>query len=192
MIDSDIMKAEFIISGTQINHFPTDAKNEYLFLGRSNVGKSSLINMIVNQKNLARTSSTPGKTITLNFFLVNDLFYIVDAPGYGYARRSKSQIEEFGKMIEEYLLKRTTLKKVFLLIDYKVGPTKDDLIMFNYLKHFKVETILIMTKIDKLNQKERSASKKRMAEHFKNQKMVLTSTTQKMGKEDLLKILMED
>lgn len=187
-----IKSANYIKSIVNPKDIPDDDFNHILFLGRSNVGKSSLINAITNRKKLAITSKTPGRTSTLNLFLINENIYLVDAPGYGYARRSKSQIEEFGKMIEEYLLKRTTLKKVFLLIDYKVGPTKDDLIMFNYLKHFKVETILIMTKIDKLNQKERSASKKRMAEHFKNQKMVLTSTTQKMGKEDLLKILMED
>ncbi len=186
------MKAEFIISGTKIDHLPNDTKNEYLFLGRSNVGKSSLINMIVNKKNLARTSSTPGKTITLNYYLVNDLFYIVDAPGYGYARRSKTQIEEFGNMIEEYLLNRKELKKVFLLIDYKVGPTEDDLLMFNYLKHFNVKTVLIMTKTDKLNQKERSASKKRMNQYFENEQIILTSATKKVGKDIIIKILMEE
>lgn len=186
------MKAEFIISGTKLDHLPNDTKNEYLFLGRSNVGKSSLINMIVNQKNLARTSSTPGKTITLNYYLVNDLFYIVDAPGYGYARRSKAQIEEFGRMIEEYLINRKELKKVFLLIDYKIGPTEDDLLMYQYLKHFKVKTILIMTKTDKLNQKEKSVSKKRMDSHFKGEQIVLTSTTKNVGKDIILKLLMED
>lgn len=187
-----MMNAEFIISGTKIDHLPNDTKNEYLFLGRSNVGKSSLINMLVNMKNLARTSSTPGKTITLNYYLVNNSFYIVDAPGYGYARRSKSQIEEFGKMIEEYLNYRETLKKVFLLIDYKVGPTEDDLIMYEYLKHFNIEIVLTMTKIDKLNQKEKSSSKKRMEQHFKNEKIVLTSTTKKVGKDIIIKMLMEE
>lgn len=186
------MKAEFIISGTNLSHLPNDTKNEYLFLGRSNVGKSSLINMLVNQKNLARTSSTPGKTITLNYFLVNDLFYIVDAPGYGYARRSKKDIEAFGKMIEEYLINRTQLKKAFLLIDYKVGPTEDDLLMYNYLKHFKIDLVLLMTKTDKLNQKERSLSKKRIKKYFKDDKVILTSASKNIGKNEIKEILMEE
>ncbi|HHT39355.1 MAG: ribosome biogenesis GTP-binding protein YihA/YsxC [Acholeplasmatales bacterium] len=183
------MKAEFIVSGTSKDHFPNDNKKEYLFLGRSNVGKSSLINMLVGMKNLARTSKIPGKTITLNFYLVNELFYIVDAPGYGYAKRSKSQIAAFGEMIENYLKDRQQLKLVFLLIDYKVGPTEDDLLMFNFLKHFKIPLVLLMTKIDKLTQKERSASEKRMKKYFPAEEIILTSAIKNINKEKIKTIL---
>ena len=100
-----IKNIEFIKSGMTNDHFPSDGKNEYLFLGRSNVGKSSLINFLTNRKNIARTSKTPGKTIMLNFFLINEKFYFVDSPGYGYAKRSKKQREEFGNMLENYLTK---------------------------------------------------------------------------------------
>lgn len=181
-----IKDVRFIKSGTDFRHFPEDNKNEYLFLGRSNVGKSSLINFLTGRKNLARTSKTPGKTILLNFFLINEEFYLVDSPGYGYARRSKKQIEEFGKMFEGYVTKRNQLQKAFLLVDYKVGPTEDDLIMYNYLRHFNLNIVIIATKVDKLNQKERNASKKRFKEHFKHEKVILTSTTKNIGLKELL------
>lgn len=187
-----IKEIEFITSGMTNDHFPTDKKNEYLFLGRSNVGKSSLINFLTNRKNIARTSKTPGKTIMLNFFLVNGEFYFVDSPGYGYARRSKKQIEEFGNMLENYITNRENLKKVFLLVDYKIGPTQDDLIMYNYLLYFDIDLVIVATKVDKLNQKERSASKKRFNNYFQNQKVILTSTTKNIGLTDLLNIFEEE
>ncbi len=181
-----IVDAKIITSGTDLSHYPQEGKDEYLFLGRSNVGKSSLINFLVNRKNLARTSQTPGKTITLNFYLINEDFYIVDAPGYGYARRSKKEVESFGDMIEEYLQYRKELKKVILLVDYKIGPTKDDQIMYEYLAHFDIEIVVVATKIDKLNQKERSQSEKRFKQYFKDKKIILTSTTKKIGHKALL------
>lgn len=186
-----ISEIKYITSGMKKEHFPTDGKNEYLFLGRSNVGKSSLINFLTNRKNIARTSKTPGKTIMLNFFLINEDFYFVDSPGYGYAKRSKKQIEEFGKMLEGYIKNRESLKKVFLLVDYKVGPTNDDLIMYNYLLHFDINLVIVATKIDKLNQKEKSASKKRFEEHFKGQRVVLTSTQKNIGLNELLQLFIE-
>ena len=120
------------IIAVRISQYPTDRKNEFLCVGRSNVGKSSFINTIINRKNLARTSSKPGKTTTLNFYLVNNSFYIVDVPGYGYAERSKKQIEKFGIMIEEYLKQRPYLKHVFMLVDYRHKPTEDDILMYNF------------------------------------------------------------
>ncbi len=183
---------KYVTSGMKKEHFPTDGKNEYLFLGRSNVGKSSLINFLSGRKNIARVSKVPGKTTMLNFFLVNEEVYFVDSPGYGYAKRSKKQIDDFGKMIENYLVNRVNLKKVYLLVDYKVGPTKDDLIMYDFLKHFDINLIIVATKIDKLNQKERSAANKRFKEHFKTERIILTSTVKNIGLEELQKTFIEE
>ena len=122
----------------------------------SNVGKSSFINTIVNRKNLARTSSKPGKTTTLNFYKVNDDFYIVDVPGYGYAATSKKQIEKFGLMIEEYLKQRQYLKHVFLLIDYRHKPTEDDVLMYKFLKYYNLPVTIVATKYDKVNRSLRA------------------------------------
>lgn len=187
-----INNIKYVISGMKTEHFPTDGKNEYLFLGRSNVGKSSLINFLSNRRNIARTSKVPGKTVMLNFYLVNDEFYFVDSPGYGYARRSKKQIDEFGKMIENYLINRDNLKKVYLLVDYKVGPTNDDLLMYDFLKHFQINLIIVATKVDKLNQKEASESKKRFKKYFNNEKIILTSAVKNRGLAELIKTFKEE
>lgn len=189
-----ITSSEFIKSGTSIEHFPEDQKKEYLMLGRSNVGKSSLINGILNRKNLARTSSEPGKTVTLNFFYINELFYLVDAPGYGYARRSKSQIDTFSTMIEGYLTNRTNLLAVFLLIDFKVGPTFDDLHMYNYLKHFNHQVYVIATKIDRANQSERAKSNKNIKLKFDDPslKLILTSSEKRTGFDQIYQIFEND
>ena len=145
-----IKKADYVIGGTKSQHFPTDNLPEFLFVGRSNVGKSSFINALCN-KTIARTSSNPGKTQVINFFLINEKFYFVDVPGYGYARVSKTKIEEFGKMIENYITNRTNLKAVFLLVDFKVGPTSDDLLMYEFLKFYNKKIYVICTKSDKVN-----------------------------------------
>ncbi len=116
------------------SQYPEDKRLEFLLVGRSNVGKSSFINTITIRKNLARTSATPGKTQTLNFYLVNDDFYLVDVPGYGYAQVNKETQKKFGLMIEEYLINRKNLKRVFLLVDYRHKPTEDDLLMYNFMK----------------------------------------------------------
>ena len=155
-----VNSADFIVSGTKIAHFPTDNLPEVLFCGRSNVGKSSFINALVNRKALARTSSNPGKTQTVNFFLVNKTFYLVDVPGYGYARVSKSMKESFGKMIEEYLTKRETLKRAFLLVDYRHEPTADDCLMYEFLKAYDIKVCVIATKMDKLKNSELVKNKK--------------------------------
>ena len=130
--------SEFIISAVSRKQSPNkDNKNEYVFLGRSNVGKSSLINCLCNKKNLARVSSNPGKTITLNYYLIDNSFYLVDVPGYGFANRSKDMKDSFGNYIDDYLQDNPNLKMCFLLVDTKVGPTADDVLMYDYLKFLK-------------------------------------------------------
>lgn len=148
------------ISAVRRSQYPTDKKPEYLLVGRSNVGKSSFINTIVNRKNFARTSATPGKTQTINFYSVNDSFYLVDAPGYGYATLSKEKQKKFGLMMEDYLENRETLKQVFMLIDFRHKPSADDMAMYNYLKYYKIPVTIVATKTDKIgitsHQKQRN------------------------------------
>lgn len=155
-----IHSADYTISAVSTAQYPTEILPEFLFMGRSNVGKSSFINMILNRKNLARTSSKPGKTQAINFYLINEAFYFVDVPGYGYAKVSKKQREQFGKMIEEYLTTRDNLKFVCLLIDFRHGPTEDDILMYNFLKYYDLKTVVVATKADKVRQKERHKARK--------------------------------
>ncbi len=157
------MKIESVnlsISAVRRSQYPTDELPEFLLVGRSNVGKSSFINTIINRKSYARTSSTPGKTQTINFYLVNESFYLVDAPGYGYAKLSKKIQKKFGLMMEDYLTNRTSLKQVFMLIDFRHKPSNDDIMMYNFLKHYKVPVTIVATKTDKmgvtLHQKQRN------------------------------------
>ena len=132
------------------SQYPSETKQEFLLVGKSNVGKSSFINTILSRKNFARTSSKPGKTQTLNFYLCNDTFYLVDVPGYGYANVSKSQQKKFGLMIEEYLTTRKNLKLVFMLIDFRHKPSSDDKLMYDFLKYYKIPVTIIATKVDKV------------------------------------------
>lgn len=134
----------------RISQYPTDDKPEFLILGRSNVGKSSFINTLVNRKNYARTSSKPGKTQTLNFYLIDNICYLVDVPGYGYAQVSNKKQEKFGLMVEEYVKKRKNLKHVFLLIDYRHKPTDNDLMMYDFLKYYNLPVTIVCTKYDKV------------------------------------------
>ena len=156
-----INSVNLAISAVRRSQYPTDEKPEFLLVGRSNVGKSSFINTIINRKNYARTSATPGKTQTINFYLVNDAFYLVDAPGYGYASLNKAKQKKFGLMMEDYLTSRKNLKQVFMLIDFRHKPTSDDLMMYNYLKHYKIPVTIVATKTDKigitLQQKQRAS-----------------------------------
>ena len=189
-----ITSAEFIVSGTKIIHFPTDELPEVLFCGRSNVGKSSFINALVKRKALARTSSNPGKTHTVNFFKINNNFYLVDVPGYGYAKVSKSLKETFGQMIEEYLMKRTTLKKAFLLVDYRHEPTQDDVLMYQFLKYHNIPVCVIATKMDKLKNSELVKNKKAIIAKLnlsEDDQFVATSSETKKGIEETLAIIEE-
>ena len=139
------------VMATRRSQYPDDLKPEFLLVGRSNVGKSSFINSILGRKNIAYTSSTPGKTQTLNFYKVNNSFYLIDVPGYGYAAVDKKTQAKFGMMIEEYLEKRHQLKRVFLLIDFRHKPMEDDLLMYNFLKYYNLPVTVIATKSDKIS-----------------------------------------
>ena len=155
-----ISSVKLVISAVRRSQYPTDEKPEFLLVGKSNVGKSSFINTIIGRKNYARTSANPGKTQTNNFYLVNDQFYLVDAPGYGFANLSKQKRKKFGLMMEDYLINRPNLKQVFMLIDFRHKPSSDDLMMYNFLKHYKIPVTIVATKTDKigitLQQKQRS------------------------------------
>lgn len=155
-----IESVKLVISAVRRSQYPTDDKPEFLLVGRSNVGKSSFINTLINRKNFARTSSNPGKTQTINFYLINDQFYLVDAPGYGYANLNKAKQKKFGLMMEDYLTTRKNLKQVFMLIDFRHKPSSDDILMYDYLKYYKLPVTIVATKTDKvgitLQQKQRS------------------------------------
>jgi GTP-binding protein len=145
-----ITSAEIVISAVKPEQYPDNNLPEFALAGRSNVGKSSFINKMINRKNLARTSSKPGKTQTLNFFLINESFYFVDVPGYGFAKVSKKEREAWGKMIETYLTTREQLRAVVLIVDLRHAPTKDDVMMYEFLKHYEIPTVIIATKADKI------------------------------------------
>lgn len=187
-----ITKSDYIKGGTKNEHFPTDNLVELMFCGRSNVGKSSFINALVNKK-LAKTSSNPGKTQVLNFFLINESFYLVDVPGYGYARVSKDQKDAFGKMIENYILNRTNLKAVFLLVDFKVGPTNDDILMYEFLKYYNKEIYIIATKADKVNMSNTIKAKKNILAklNLDEKHLFITSSETKKGIDNILNIIEE-
>ena len=145
-----IKKCEFIKSAVHQNQYPELDLPEIAFSGRSNVGKSSLINSLLNRKKLVKTSSSPGKTRLINFFLVNDEFVLVDLPGYGYAAVSQSQKQAWGKMIEDYLRYRENLKNVVLLVDIRHEPTADDKLMYDFIKYYRKSVTVVATKLDKI------------------------------------------
>src|SRR5690348_10462188 len=145
-----VTAAEFIISAVRPSQYPPDALPEIALAGRSNVGKSSLINKLISRKNLARTSSKPGKTQTLNYYRINTDLFFVDLPGYGYAQVSKSKRETWGKFIEQYIMKREPLKLLLLLLDLRHPPSKDDVAMYDWLKHSEVPLCVVATKADKI------------------------------------------
>ena len=145
-----VTNAEFMISAVGPNQYPTDQKVEIALSGRSNVGKSSFINRLIQRKSLARTSSKPGKTQTLNFYHINDLFYFVDVPGYGYAKVSKKEREKWGKMIEEYITTRENLELVLILVDFRHEPSTEDVQMREFLEYYEIPYRIIMTKCDKI------------------------------------------
>jgi GTP-binding protein len=145
-----VNNAEIIISAVKPEQYPGGIMPEFALAGRSNVGKSSFINKMLNRKNLARTSSKPGKTQTLNFYLINEQFHFVDVPGYGYAKVSKSEREAWGKMLETYITSREQLRAVLLIVDLRHPPSKDDVLMYDFLKHYQIPVIVIATKADKI------------------------------------------
>ncbi len=187
-----INSSELKIMATRRSQYPEDRKSEFLLVGRSNVGKSSFINTLLGRKNLARTSSHPGKTQTLNFYLVNNEFYLIDVPGYGYAETSKKRREKFGKMIEEYLETRKQLKRVFMIIDFRHKPTEDDVLMYNFLKYYNLPVTIVATKADKIGSSKKEKCQKQITDTLDlvvGDNLVIFSSITKEGKEEILKII---
>ncbi len=189
-----IKSSEFITSAVKNSQLPQGDQVEFLFCGRSNVGKSSFINMLCNRKSLARTSATPGKTQTLNVYEINNEFFFIDVPGYGYARVNKSLKESFGKMIEEYVTERENLKMTFLLVDFRHKPSEDDILMYQYLKYYNRRVTIIATKSDKVKNSERAKNKKQIIEGLNIQdgdKLIVTSSEKREGLGLVLDVLDE-
>lgn len=187
-----ITNTEIVISAVRQSQYPEPNFPEFLVVGRSNVGKSSFINTIMNRKNLARTSSRPGKTQTLNFYFVNKDFYLVDVPGYGYANTNKKKQLKFGKMIEEYIENRENLKEVFLIVDFRHKPTKDDLIMYDFLKYYNLKVVVVATKTDKVsnNQKQKNLKVlKNTLDLVVGDTLLTFSSVSKEGKKDVHDII---
>lgn len=187
----EIKKASFVVSNSDYRRCPDNGLPEYAFIGRSNVGKSSLINMLTNNKGLAKTSVRPGKTQLINHFLINDEWYLVDLPGYGYARISKSSREKWQKMIADYMLKREALINVFVLVDSRIPPQKIDLEFISFLGHNGIPLSIIFTKIDKQNQREVAATvnayKRVLSEEWEElPEMFMTSSVTRYGRDQVL------
>ena len=176
------------------SQYPTDNKPEFLLVGRSNVGKSIFINTMIGRKNYAKTSATPGKTQTLNFYLCNNSFYLVDVPGYGYASVSKATQKKFGLMIEEYLKTRSNLKNVFMIIDGRNKPTENDVLMYNYLKYYNIPVTIIANKYDKISVNNREKTLKNITNILKlneDDKIIYFSSVNKKGRDEVGKVIAE-
>ncbi|MDO4738824.1 MAG: ribosome biogenesis GTP-binding protein YihA/YsxC [Bacteroidales bacterium] len=187
----NIKSATYIGSKPSVEQCPADKKAEYAFIGRSNVGKSSLINALTLRKNLALTSSTPGKTMCINHFLINDEWYLVDLPGYGYAQRSKKAVDKFQKMISDYVLKREQLICLFVLIDIRHEAQKVDLAFLNFLGSNGVPFAIVFTKADKLATTKVKTTAAKYMEVLKEEweelpPYFITSSASKLGREELL------
>lgn len=191
-----IKTATFVCSNTQVSALPPPVLPEYAFIGRSNVGKSSLINMLVNQHGLAKTSQRPGKTQLINHFLINEQWYIVDLPGYGYAKVSKTSREKWEKFIRAYLTKRESLQCVFVLLDSRLTPQQIDIEFCYWLGEQQIPFVLAFTKADKqgmtITQKNVAAFKRKLADFFEEIPQTFISSAEKgMGKEDILQFVGE-
>lgn len=187
-----IENSELETIAVRTSQYPENNKCEFLLCGRSNVGKSSFINTILGRKNYAHTSGKPGKTQTLNFYLVNDQFYLVDAPGYGYADVEKEKQKKFGLMIEEYIRNRENLKCVFLLVDFRHKAQENDVLMYNFLKYYEIPTVIVATKYDKVkpsNQEKQIKILKEELHVLPQDEFVLFSSVTKKGREDIYNIL---
>lgn len=187
----EIKKAEFTISAPMVSMCPKDTKPEYAFIGRSNVGKSSLINMLTNNKRLAKTSATPGKTLLINHFIINNEWYLVDLPGYGFAKRSKKEIAKLEQMIEGYILQREQLINVFVLVDVRLEPQKIDLEFIEWLGTSSIPFSVVFTKADKLSAGKVAQNvaqyKKVLMETWEElPPMFVTSSENKQGRDEVL------
>ena len=189
-----ISSVKFITSAVRRSQYPEDLKPEFLLVGRSNVGKSSFINTLINRKNMARISAIPGKTQTLNFYLINNDFYFVDVPGYGFARVSKKLKNKFGMIIEDYLKMRENLKMVFMLVDFRHKPTEDDILMYNYLKYYNIPVTVVATKCDKVSKNSYDKNKRVIRDNLKmidNDRLEIFSAPKKIGKKEVYDIISE-
>ncbi len=196
MSNTLVKSAKFVISNSDVRKCPQDGKPEYAFIGRSNVGKSSLINMLTRQRKLAMTSSTPGKTLLINHFLINDEWYLVDLPGYGYAKRSKAQNEQLQRIISGYVLGRDAMTLLFVLVDSRHSPQAIDLEFFRWLGENGVPFSIIFTKADKLTtvvlSNNIAAYKKRLLEEWEELPPVfVTSSESALGREEVLQYISE-
>lgn len=189
-----VTKAEIIISAVSEAQYPADDLPEIVLLGRSNVGKSSFINTLISRKGLAHTSSQPGKTQTMNFYQINDLFRFVDMPGYGYARVSRKEREKWGKMIEDYLQKRSNLKMIIQLVDCRHEPTEDDFLMYDWLTYYELNPLVIGTKADKISKVRQKKAKDNIAKTLRianKSDVFLFSAENKMGKDEAWQRIVE-
>lgn len=185
-----ITSAGLIISAVRRSQYPVSDLPEFMLVGRSNVGKSSFINTITNNKKMARVSNTPGKTRNLNFYLLNKEFYFVDVPGYGYANVSKKEQKKFGLMIEEYLEKRENLKRTYMLVDYRHKPSEDDILMYKFLKYYNLPVTIVATKADKVPTSKRAKAKDlilKTLELEKGDTFIVLSNVTKEGRDNILK-----
>ena len=190
-----IKTSEFVISAVKKFQYPIDNRVEIAFVGRSNVGKSSIINALTNRRHLAKIGKTPGKTRLINFFLINNDFHLVDLPGYGYAKVSKKEQESWGKIIETYLYGREELKKVVLLVDSRHKPTADDITMYEWIKHYGYNVVVVATKKDKIKNNDLKKQEKLIKETLKipdEEKLYLFSSANKKGRDELVDYLFED
>lgn len=192
----EIKKTEFVISSQTVTQCPKDSKPEYAFIGRSNVGKSSLINMLCNHKNLAKTSATPGKTLLINHFIINNEWYLVDLPGYGYAKRSKVMQKKLEQMISSYILQREQLINVFVLIDVRHEQQKIDREFIDWLGESNVPFTIIFTKADKLGavkaRQNAAAWMKQLEDRWEElPPYYITSSEKKIGREEVLNCIDE-
>ncbi|WP_077214152.1 ribosome biogenesis GTP-binding protein YihA/YsxC [Bacillus dakarensis] len=187
-----VTSSEIVISAVKPDQYPGEDFPEFALAGRSNVGKSSFINKMLNRKGLARISSKPGKTQTLNFYIINEFLYFVDVPGYGYAKVSKKEREAWGKMIETYLTTREQLRAVLLIVDLRHPPTQDDILMYDFLKHYDIPCIIIATKADKIPkgkwQKHLKVTKETL-DLDKNDQIVLFSSETGLGKDEAWSVI---
>ena len=189
-----IETSDLKVIAIRTSQYPTDNNPEFLLVGRSNVGKSSFINTMIGKKNYARTSATPGKTQTLNFYLCNESFYLVDVPGYGYASVSKATQKKFGLMIEEYLKSRSNLRNVFMIIDGRNKPTENDVLMYNYLKYYNIPVTIIANKYDKIKPSNRDKTLKNIKAVLnldENDRVIYFSSVNKKGRDDVGKVIAE-
>lgn len=189
--EMDILKAEFLVSNTDVNKCPSADRHEYAFIGRSNVGKSSLINMLAKNKKLAKTAAKPGKTQLINHFLINDDWYLVDLPGYGYAQLSESTRRQLEKIIRDYILKRENLVCLFVLVDSRLQPQKIDLEFMEWLGENGVPFVMVFTKADKLTTNQRlhciDEYHRKMADTWETTPLAfMTSAEKRLGREELL------